>query len=116
MKPKKIIFISKFDGKATELIIQGEPKRWEEGRCWSIICENPIIYIHFSPKGYATHGYCNDTYESMKCHTMSRYEKLRGKWCMFVNGKLTEDKSWSRYEKTRLQKKKVMVQLGESYI
>lgn len=101
---KKIHFLSRWDNNSIDLNITGDFATWKEGKCWSAFCSNPIVYIHFSENGNATHGYCNDTYMAMKYATMLRKEHVRGKWFLFVKGKLFEDKEWARYNKS-LQKR-----------
>lgn len=84
---KRMVEIKGFDGSLITVEIDSNfpMKRWREGKCWAVWCNNSFYYIHFNRNGKATHAYC--------LHAWDRFEMYQygEKWCHIEAGKLIVD-------------------------
>lgn len=91
---KRIVEIEGRDGSEVELeVTSNYPLRmWEEEKCWSLLCLNPIYFIKLNKKGQGMKGYCfhlnREIQEKIGIFKLRKDQK----WVHIEQGKLVIDK------------------------
>jgi len=84
-------WVSKFDGGEYNIKpAHGTIEQWKEGRCWSVYCANPIIYVNISEAGNWVFGYCHGDYNFYKYQSLYQNNRRNGTWYLAIKNKAGE--------------------------
>ncbi len=91
MIPGKPIFVRAVQGKSVAIFpAAGSVTSWKKGKCWSVMCGNPIWFAHLNKNGRADIGYCYCCYHWRVFEYAAKGIKERGDWFLLENGKLVK--------------------------
>lgn len=87
----KTLLIHPVRGKDVEITpAAGTITTWKNRKCWSVMCANPVWFVHLGKTGRADIGYCYCCFNWRVFEYYAKGIKELGSWHMVEDGKLTK--------------------------